>query len=176
MKTLHQNIKIPALKGKATIVRSDLFSYIDSDFKNYGTDVIGEKTKSIKLAVCEMDKDSTFAQIFINPEKMCLSQEQILYFVKNEKDKLRTDGYATFFLFKVGSEFFVAHVLVFSGGLRVLVYRFSHDYVWRADLRLRVVVPQLALENSELSTSETLSLEKAIEVCKQNGLEVIKKM
>lgn len=37
MKILHQNIKINATKGKKTIANSDIFSYKDSDFENYGT-------------------------------------------------------------------------------------------------------------------------------------------
>ena len=75
-----------------------------------------------------------------------LSQEQILYFVENNKDRLIDNYYANLFFFKVKDEFFVAHVNVYSGGnLHARVYRFPYDFVWYAEYRFRFVVPQLAL-------------------------------
>lgn len=133
-------IKIPALKGKKVIVDSKLFTYIDSDFKSYGANKPGKATKAMKLDVFEMDKDATFAQM-MSPDNL-LTQEQILYFVKNHKDLLRKDGYATFFPFKSGEEVFVAfvRVLVYNGGsLGVSMHRFSDGYAWRAEYRHRFV-------------------------------------
>src|SRR4051812_34760854 len=125
MKHIH-TITLSATKGTQTIARADeVFSYIDSDFDNWVTDKKGDKTEEMELAVCELTKDMTFKQIFSKPEEMCLSQAQIIEFCQNHKDKLKQDVYSTFFLFKVGSEFFVASVFVRSGAhLEVYVRRF----------------------------------------------------
>lgn len=165
MKTIHQNIKLPALTSKKTLAKCG-WSYVDSDFKNWGTDKAGPKTKEAKFAVLEMDKDGTFKQIFdsINPDtdSMVMSQEQIIHFCENNKDKFHDSYYANFFLFKVGSQFFVARVRVRGdGSLEVHIGRLSYDSGWYAERRHRVVVPQLALDPSEtmtLSPSDTQTL------------------
>ena len=89
---------------------------------------------------------------------MCLTQAQIVEFCRTEKDKLSQDWY-TFFLFKVGGEFFVAFVYFVVGGqLRVGSYRFSRDGVWNAEYRHRIVVPQLTLKPLDISPSDSLTL------------------
>ena len=140
--------------GTETIAQAtDLFTgYIDSDFRNWGCDVKSEPTKTTQVFVHEMIKDGTFAQIFNGMSddlnSLCLTQSQIIQFVKKHRKWLRTDGYGTFFLFKVGEEFFVAYVSFYSGGrLEVRVARFSYGRVWYAALRRRIVVPQLTLKN-----------------------------
>ncbi len=146
MKQLH-TIHLPKLSGKKTLARADdILSYIDPDFEKWNTDKVGEKTEEMDLAVCELEKDSTFKEIFTKPEEMALSQAQIIQFCRDHKDKLRQYGYGTFFLFKVGTDFFVARVGVRSVGLDVDVHRFSDDDVWYADFRPRIVVPQLAVD------------------------------
>jgi hypothetical protein len=101
----------------------------------------------MNVQVYEMIKDGTFEKIYgrfdNNLDTMCLTQGQIIGFVKKYRNWLRTDGYGTFFLFKVGTEFFVANVFFGSGGLYVHVYRSSHVSVWSADDRHRFVLPQL---------------------------------
>jgi len=143
-------IIISATDGKGTIARngSDLFpGWLDNDFRNYGTDVKGGPTKETPVQVYELIKDGTSAQIFggfgENLDRLCLSQDQIMGFVKDHGKWLRTDGYATLFLFKVNGEFFVARVDRRSGGLRVYVRRLSYGNVWDAEYGRRVVVPQL---------------------------------
>lgn len=166
-------IEIPALKGEGVIADSKLFYYIDSDFRNYGADKPGIATKKMKLDVFEMDKDATFAQM-MSADNL-LTQEQILYFIKNHKDLLRQNGYATFFPFKSGEEVFVAYVCVDGdGGLSVGVRRFSHDDVWSAEDRLRFVVPKLTPRTSESSPSDTLTLNSAIKMIKEAGYQVSK--
>lgn len=146
-------IKIPALKGNKLVKDSKLFNWIDSDFVNYKASEKGKKTKAQNLDVLELTGDGTFKDIFTDPDKMVLTQEQILYFVENHKDKLRQYGYITFFLFKSYNNFFVARVYVRSRGrLDVHVSRFGFSGVWDAGYRSRVVVPQLA----EPLKSETL--------------------
>ena len=137
--------------GQSTIAHAeDTFpGYISPDFVNYGTDVKGKPTKETKVQVFEQfKKDGLFAQIFggfgENLDRLCLSQGQIILFVKDYSKWLRTDGYGTLFLFKEDGEFFVAYVYWVGGRLKVSAYRLSDAYVWVAAVcHHRVVVPQL---------------------------------
>lgn len=170
MNIIHQNLIINKCSNDTIARAGNLFSYIDSDFENYGTDKKSPKTKETSVAVLEMSKNATFAQMFTKPDEMTLTQAQIIQFVKNHEDKLREDGYSTFFLFKTGDEFFVAGVYFRDGGrLRVHVRRFSYDDVWYAERRHRVVVPQLALKHFE--TTDTLTLGERCPYC-QNLVKV----
>ncbi|MES3032261.1 MAG: hypothetical protein V4699_03425 [Patescibacteria group bacterium] len=135
--------------GKETIAEaSALFNgWIDGDFKEYGCDVESKPTVAQKVVVHEMIKNGDFSRIFgglsDTLDALCLTQPQIIQFVKKHRKWLRTDGYATFFLFKVGDEFFVARVCVLSDGvLFAFVDRFSRGNVWYAEDRRRVVSPQ----------------------------------
>ena len=125
-----------------------VFAYIDPDFQNWNADEAGLATEQAQVCVYEMVRDATFAQMFgslaSDAAKLCLTQAQIKQFVVKHRDQLRSDGYATFFLFKSHDHFFVASVDVDSGRLEVYVYRFEHSSVWDAEFRHRVVVPQLA--------------------------------
>jgi len=142
-------ITIAPTDGKSTIASAqDTFpGYIDPDFVNYGVNVASDPTKETLVQVLEMIKDGTFSQIFggfgENLDRLCLTQNQIISFVQNHFKWLRTDGYGTFFLFKVKNEFFVARVYRRDGRLLVGVHRLGHVSVWGAGCRRRVVVPQL---------------------------------
>lgn len=179
MKTLHQNITLPETTGTQTIAQAtDVFYYIDSDFKAWGTDKKGTENKPLEVTVCELTENMTFAQMFPKIEEMTLTQEQIIEFCKTHKDKLQKDWY-TFFLFKVGEEFFVADVYVDPGGLDVYVSRFSRDNVWVAENRHRIVLPQLALKHVDpvtLRNSDSVSLESAIQMVKDAGYRVMKEI
>ena len=149
-----ETLELDETDGKATIAKAkDTFpGWIDPDFKEYGCDVKSEPTKKTQVSVHEMIKDGTFAQIFNGMSddlnKLVMTQPQIIQFVQKHRKWLRTEGYGTFFLFKVGDGIFVASVNFHGDGrLGVRVVRFSRDCVWRAGDRLRVVVPQLALTN-----------------------------
>lgn len=142
-------IIIETCDGSQTIANAkDTFtSGIDGDFKNWGLNKAGNSTEKTPVQVHEMVKDATFAQMFgslgTDLDKLCLTQHQIKIFCEVHKEWLRKDGYATFFLFKVNEQFFVACVFVDSGGLVVYVDRFGSDFVWGAECTHRVVVPQL---------------------------------
>lgn len=147
-------LELDATDGKQTIAQAkDAFpGYIDGDFREWGCDVKSAPTGKTEVAVYEMIKDGDFARIFNGMSddlnKLVLTQPQIIKFVQKHRQWLRTEGYGTFFLFKVGDEFFVARVLVDGGGqLKARVYRFSYDDVWHAEGRRRIVVPQLTLES-----------------------------
>jgi len=128
---------------------SDVFTgYIDSDFRGYKADEIGVATPDTPVNVFELTKNGVFSNIFgsfsIDNDKLCLTQDQIIGFVKKHRNWLREDGYATFFMFKSHNNFFVADVDFNSDGqLSVRVYRLENDFVWDAGLRYRFVVPQL---------------------------------
>ena len=141
MKKLH-TITIPPLSGKKLIKDSKLFSWIDPDFVNYGASEAGSETEAGNFDVLELTKDMTFKEMF--QENQAMTQEQILYFVENHKEKLKQDNYAIFFLFKSEGNFFVAYVNVNPDGLNVNVNRFENSFVWDAGGGPRFVVPQLA--------------------------------
>jgi len=133
--------------GQSIIADSkNVFYSIDNDFKSYGANEKGVATSKTPVEVHELIKDGKFTQIFgsLNSDldKLCLTQNQILNFIKNHKNWLRADGYGTFFLFKSNGKFFVAGVNVDSGGLHVRVYHFGRDRVWGAVDRYRFVIPQ----------------------------------
>lgn len=130
----------------------DIFVHIDSDFKNWDTRDTFEKesaTKETPAQVYEMEKDGTFPELFgslsLNPWKVCLTQNQILNFVKKYRDWLRADGCGTFFLFQSKGQFLIVRMGINSfGGLEVDMEQFGCSLVWHTVYRHRVVVPQLA--------------------------------
>jgi hypothetical protein len=144
-----EKLTLKPTDGKRTIAKAKTtFDHIDVDFKNYGTDVSGQARTGMVPVVHELLEDSTFEQMFnslsANLDSLCFEQDQIIDFVTDHRNWLRTDGYATLFLFKVADNFFVADVCLGSDGeLGVFVRYFSCDYVWDGEYRVRVVVPQL---------------------------------
>jgi hypothetical protein len=145
---------ISATSGTETLAEAtDVFiGDIDSDFERWGTNVPGEPTEEVGVQVLELSKNGKFAEIYGSVagdlDKLCLSQGQIKSFCRNRADLIRSDGYATFLLFKVGDQFFVANVRQHvDGRLSVFVLRFGHDSVWRAGCRYRFVLPQLIVKD-----------------------------
>jgi hypothetical protein len=143
-----ESLIIDECDGTETIAKAKAVfpSGIDGDFKNWGTDKPGTATEATAVDVHELIKNATFANMFTSfgtdLDKLCLTQSQIIQFCKKFPSWLRHDGYATFFLFKVEDQFFVALVGVSSVGLYVLVHRFEDVDVWDAEDRRRLVVPQ----------------------------------
>lgn len=145
-----EQIVIGKTDGKQTLTNAkEVFTgLVDPDFVNYGCDVEGKPTAEMPVEVFEMVEDGDFKRIFggfsVSLDHLCLSQHQIKLFVRDHCDKLLAGGYGTFFLFKVGGEFFVAGVCFDGGGrLRVNVHRLSYACVWYTGFRHRIVVPQL---------------------------------
>jgi len=149
--TKGESIIIDSCDGSETLAnaKETFKAGIDGDFKNWGTNKPSNRTEETAVAVHEIVKDATFAQMFgslgTDLDKLCLTQHQIKNFCKKHSNLLRTNGYATFFLFKVEDQFFVASVGVDSGGLSVSVYGLERDDVWNARCAPRVVVPQLTV-------------------------------
>jgi hypothetical protein len=146
-----EDILLAPTDGTKTIAQAkNVFSWgIDSDFTNWNLNVMATKTTTTKVSVHEMfERDGTFAEIYGSLghplDRLCLTQHQIINFCVMHKDKLRQEGYATFFLFKVGGKFFVADVGVDADGtLCARVDHFSDARAWRAECRRRFVIPQL---------------------------------
>jgi hypothetical protein len=131
--------------GRETLARAtDVFRYIDSNFKNWGCDVVGTPTKETRVRVYELSRDSSFQEMFegfsVELDSLVLTQAQILQFVRLYPRWLKRGGNGTFFLMKVGEEFFVAAVYLFSDGrLGVRVRPLGLTRVLRAEKRHRLV-------------------------------------
>ena len=141
------SVNLAPTKGSVTIAEAkEIFTgYLDPNFKNWGTDVAGKDTVANAVGVHEMSQDGTFAEFFSSlgdPQSLCLTQGQIVEFCRSNRDQLRQDGFATFFLFMAKYELFVADVNVDAGRLKGCIHRFGYDYLWFADYRRRVVVQQ----------------------------------
>ncbi|MFZ2523564.1 MAG: hypothetical protein WAW92_04235 [Minisyncoccia bacterium] len=149
-------ISIRRLAGAGTIAHADrVFSgHIDSDFVAWGTDELDETTTPKQIVeIHEMVQNGNFQTIFESVGRpiaeLVLTQKQVIAFCEDHRDKLRTEGFGTFFIFKVGpnvlpdlSNLFVARVIVVVRDLYVYVDRFSRSFVWLGRYRHRFVVPQ----------------------------------
>ena len=92
-----------------------------------------------------MVRDSTFEELFdgfgVALDSLAFTQAQIKQFAEYYRDWLKKGGNGTFFLFRVGNEFFVAAVYFFSDGrLGMRVRGLALDRVFRAQKRHRLVV------------------------------------
>jgi len=81
-------------------------------------------------------------------EKLWTTKREREAFCKEQYDKLRKNGYATFFLHKkdetkpeTPDNLEVAHVRVFPEGLNVCMYPFEHAREWTAKYQHRLVSP-----------------------------------
>jgi hypothetical protein len=131
--------------GQDTLVgATDVFRYIDSNFKNWGCDLGGSPTTEMPVRVYELAMDSSFSQMFssfgVTLDSLALTQAQIKQFVSRYPGWLKKGGNGTFFLTEARSEFFVAAVYLFSDGrLGVRIRRLSLARVLRAEKRHRLV-------------------------------------
>lgn len=132
--------------GRETLARAtDVFRYIDSNFKNWGCDVPGPPTKETPVRVYEMKRDSSFKEMFyefgLALDSLTLTQAQIKQFVTCYPTWLKRGGNGTFFLTKVRGDFFVAAIYFFSDGrLGVRIRPLTLTRVFRAEKRHRVVL------------------------------------
>lgn len=144
---------IPACDGARTIAQAiDVFrADIDPGFKHWGLDVASASaaTPAVRVQVHELVKDGTFAQMFNSLsgdlDKLVVTQHQVIEFCKKYESWMKNDC-TTFFLLKVGSEFFVVYVGVHSGGLAVDVRRFDCGSMWYAERCYRLVFPQIGAQ------------------------------
>lgn len=143
-----ESLAVALSDGRKTIAQAtDVFGYVDSNFKCSGCDVPGPPTGATPVRVYEMTRDGTFKELFgdfgVEIDRLAFTQAQILQFVQHHPHWLKRGGNGTFFLFKSGGEFFVAAVYLFADGrVGVRLRRFSLERVFRAKKRHRLVVPQ----------------------------------
>ncbi len=152
-----ETLTLDPTDGTETLANAgDFFTgWLDPDFENYGTNVPGSATPKMNIAVYELIENGNFREVFgslaNDPGILCLGQGQIIQFVEKFSKWLHPDGRVTLMPFKVKfedghEELFVADVFRSSGGrVEADVGRFSDGYVWDAEDRHRVVVPQLKL-------------------------------
>jgi hypothetical protein len=132
--------------GQETLSRAtDVFRYIDSNFKHWRCNAAAPATNKNAVQVFEMVRDSTFEELFgsfgVPLDALTLTQSQIKQFVKHNRDWLKKGGNGTFFLFKAGNDFFVAAAYFFSDGrLGVRLRSLSLERIFRARKRHRLVV------------------------------------
>lgn len=146
-----EDIIIGPTKGNETIANADdMFDYVQPDFKARGTDVpSGVSTETARAKVYEMrDRNATFAQMFGSLGRIrtrSWQQGQVIAFCRDNRDKLRQEGFGTFFPFKVKDRIrpFVACVCVGGERLEVAVFKLNYKDIWKAQAHRRVVVPQL---------------------------------
>jgi len=151
LRLLTPDLIIPATDGTENLSDAVVFpGYVDPDLKRWGCNVVSKAKPETPVAVHDLCDNGTFQQIFggqgVDLDQLCLTPHQIKQFVRTYPEHLHPEGYATFFLFKVAGKFFVAGIYWRAAcRLEVRVRRLSHDDVWYADGRYRVVLPQLAL-------------------------------
>lgn len=114
----------------------------------YDANSKGIPTPSIAVLLYEMTRPATFGFIFelidLEIERLCLTQHQIINFIKQHTQWLQKDGNSTFFLFKLKGNYFVAG-LDFEEKylLKAFVNRLEDTIDWGMEGRPRVVVPHL---------------------------------
>jgi hypothetical protein len=132
--------------GQETLAQAtDVFRYIDFNFKLWRCDCGGTADQETAVQVYELIRDSTFQEMFggfgVVPDCLAFTQAQVKQFAKRYADWLKKGGNGTFFPFKVGDEFFVAAAYFFSDGrLGVRLRGLPLERVFRAQKRHRLVV------------------------------------
>ena len=132
--------------GQETLAgATEAFRYIDSNFGHWNCDVSGPPTTETLVQVYEMVRDCTFQEMFgsfgVAVDRLALTQAQIKQFAERYPNWLKKGGSGSFFLFRIGNEFFVAAVYFFSDGrLGVRLRRLILERVFRAQKRHRLVV------------------------------------
>ncbi len=134
-----EKIVVGATDGTETFNGSDIFGD-----RVYGETLpAGTPTLAVNAAVYEQIVDGKFIQVLGSlgeTRPRWKNAGQVLHFSRDHRDKLRTDGYATFFELE-GS--FVAYVCFdVVGQLEVGINPLSLDYVWLAGFRHLFVSPQ----------------------------------
>lgn len=142
------SIIIGATNGDETFANAGrIFTgQLHPDFKEWGCGKSSSPTRRTAVQVFEMSTDGTFEDVYrstaIELDSLWLAESQIIEFVRTHRKWLKARGFATFFLFKQGSEFLVARIQYVSHGyLYARPFRLSHDKVWTAKYRHRFVLP-----------------------------------
>ena len=144
--------RIAPTTGSTTLaLASDVFTgYLDPNFLVWNTNVFGLDTEEISADIYEINKDGSLATLFgsfgLKARLLCLTQGQIREFCRTNYHLLRQDGYATFFIFEVNTELFVASVHVDVGQLAINLKPFGDYERWNAAWGPRLVVSQVSAQ------------------------------
>lgn len=128
-----QRITIPATDGKALICNVEGFEYIDLDFKNWGLDKVEKATTEMKFDILEITENMTFAQMFPNPEKVVMTQAQVL-----ECEKQNTESYTQLYIIRESAGRY--YVVSASKG-EVRVHLIESNTMWGIQRSRRIVIP-----------------------------------
>ena len=145
----NETLIIDKCEGKRIIPdATDIFSFIDSDFRSYRANEAGQATTQLPVRVYEQKSDGTYVDIFGSiasvKDSLCLTQDQIIGFVVKYRYWLRKDDCGTIFIFKSFGNYFVADVHFGSvDTLRVNVNKFESGHLLYAECRHRFVFPLL---------------------------------
>jgi hypothetical protein len=142
-----EEIVVGATDGKATIAKAKkvFTGNIDPEFNRLGTCDVCRATRATKVAIYEVKRDATLAQMFSSLgdlNALVWEQSQIVKFCKEYTNRLGQAGGSVSFLFKVDDKFFIADVRVCSRDLMVYAYHIDFFYVFGGDGTNRMVVPQ----------------------------------
>ncbi|MCL5733109.1 MAG: hypothetical protein M1334_00385 [Patescibacteria group bacterium] len=84
--------------GRVIADANDVFGYIGYNFREKA-DEAGKPTEETPVHIYEMTQDATLAQIFSDPDKMTLTQGQIIEFVEKYPEWFRQNDYAATLFF-----------------------------------------------------------------------------
>jgi hypothetical protein len=135
---------VPFSAGIQTIAGERILfdGYFDPDFEDWGTNVSSVSTSETDVEVYELAKDATLAQMFSNPKQMCLTQSQIIDFVRTHRVWLPSKGGEVFFLFRASGNLLIAGIsLRTRGRTSAHLYRFEDNHVWCSKYGRRIVLP-----------------------------------
>jgi hypothetical protein len=139
-----EELKIGSTTGLKTIGGStDLFSYIDSDYANWGMGASDQgPTPEVFVQVFEMTEDATLSKMFrsfgVRLRDISVTQHQIREFVMSHHKWLLPTGRSTFFLSGKRGRRFVTAVFACGGGWGTHVHRFpTEDRSWQAQFGRR---------------------------------------
>jgi len=134
---------------------TDVFkSGIDSDFNNYGLNMLSKSSTPARIYGYELVKGGIFKDMFlsfgVDLEKLWSRQGQVIDICSVYAKHLCQNGNANFFLIKKDEDkpatednLFVVSVYVVGGGLYARVRRFSFVSGWDGDDGRRFFCPQL---------------------------------
>lgn len=134
-----------------------LFSYIDSDLKNYHCDSNDAATPKTTVEYRKLERDGTFIDMFGTKPKS-FTKAQIMDIIENHSEVMNKDGYANFFPYvNEKGERFVLPVRRYDSEWELHVSELEGGRVWDAEYGRVIFLPQqdtVSLEPSDSSVLE----------------------
>ena len=143
-----EKLVIEALDGKSIIGRNKtLFAaMIDNRFEEWGLNKNSPETPETEVVVCKLQKNATLIEIFagitLDLEKLVFTQAQVINFCRKYPGWLVKKKFGTFFLIKVGLEYYVVDVCSNADGLMIFSHRLGSDVSWKKGRH--IVIPKIA--------------------------------